>query len=52
LPSIVLQCQSQWEEYKEPHLIPWPILPSQCDFHHGRVPAGDIRELYKPSIPL
>jgi hypothetical protein len=52
LPSIVLQFQSQWEEYMEPHLIPWPIPPSQCDFHQGRVPAGDIRELYEPSSSL
>jgi len=39
LPSIVPQCQSQWEAYASSELLPSPTPPSHCDINEGIVPA-------------
>jgi hypothetical protein len=39
LPSVVPQCQSQWEEYIESELIPSPTPLPHCDVYQGRIPA-------------
>ncbi|KAM0695545.1 hypothetical protein Q7P36_005905 [Cladosporium allicinum] len=39
LPSIVLQCQSQWETYASSQLSPSPTPPSHCDINQGLIHA-------------
>jgi hypothetical protein len=39
LPSIVPQCQNQWEAYASSELLPSPTPPSHCDINQGIMTA-------------
>lgn len=39
LPSVVSQCQSQWDAYVSSELLPSPKPPSHCDINQGIVPV-------------
>jgi hypothetical protein len=39
LPSVVPQCQSQWEGYASSELLASPTPPTHCDINEGIVPV-------------